>query len=308
MIGFGMAIESIEATGTRVLEQLERDGLAVLPGFIQGEQLANMQRAFESRLKRLRWNDFDGYEKTERYRHMVQDVLTLEQGFVDVGIHPLVKETLRSYIGPSYELVEAKGWKSLPTRRMFHGWHADAWYDQTKTTEIAREVKLAFYLTDVVTGAFSYIKGTHRQHHPRLWKNHEIEAFDASKIVYVPGKAGTAFLFDTTGVHGQSCPILEPRHAVFYNYHEPAVPLQQEDVDYYRYHPLLLNAAFLGNLSSEDCRVLGFGNKTCYVPAFERKPKHTAFQAWHARAFAAKIVTGEYASRVSGKVARLLGK
>ncbi len=114
-----MAIESIEATGTRVLEQLERDGLAVLPGFIQGEQLANMQRAFESRLRRLRWNDFDGYEKTERYRHMVQDVLTLDQGFVDVGIHPLVKETLRSYIGPSYELVEAKGWKSLPTRRMF---------------------------------------------------------------------------------------------------------------------------------------------------------------------------------------------
>ena len=138
-----MATQFIETAGTSVLEQLEQDGLAVLPGFIQGERLANMQRAFESRLKRLRWNDFDGYEKTERYRHMVQDVLTLQQGFVDVGIHPLVKETLRTYIGPSFELVEAKGWKSLPTSRMFHAWHADAWYDQSKTSEIAREVILA---------------------------------------------------------------------------------------------------------------------------------------------------------------------
>lgn len=302
-----MVIESAASTATKVLEQLDRDGLAVLPDFIQGERLANMQRAFESRLTRLRWNDFDGYEKTERFRHMVQDVLTLEQGFVDVALHPLVSETLRSYVGPKFELVEAKGWKSLPTRRMFHGWHADAWYDQTKSSDVVREVKLAFYLTDVVTGAFSYIKGTHRQYHPRMWKNREIEAFDDSKIVYVPGTAGTAFLFDTSGVHGQSCPILEPRHAVFYNYHDPAVPLQQEDVDYYRYHPLLLNAAFLGNLSAEDCRILGFGNKTCFVPAFERTPRHSAFQALQSRALAAKLAAEEYTSRVGARVRRLLG-
>jgi len=64
--------------------------------------------------------------------------------------------------------------------------------------------------------------------------------------------------------------MLEPRRAIFYNYHDPEVPLQQEDIDYYRYHPLLLNAAFLGNLTEEDHRILGFGNKTNYIPAFER--------------------------------------
>jgi hypothetical protein len=167
---------------------------------------------------------------------------------------------------------------------------------------------LAFYLTDVTTGAFSYIKGTHRQYHPRGWKNHEIEGFPASQITYVPGKAGTAFLFDTTGVHGQSCPILEPRHAIFYNYHDPSVPLQQEDLDYYRYHPLLLNAAFLGNLSAEDCRMLGFGNKAGFVPAFERKPRHSTFQAVQTGAFAAKIVVDEFTSRVGARLGRLLGR
>ena len=42
--------------------------------------------------------------------------------------------------------------------RDFHGRHADFRYDETSVTEIHREVKLAFYLTDVRTGAFNYIK------------------------------------------------------------------------------------------------------------------------------------------------------
>jgi hypothetical protein len=238
---------------------------------------------------------------------MVQDVLTLDQGFVDAALHPLVKETLRGYLGESYELVEAKGWKSLPTQRMFHGWHGDAWYDQKKVGgTIPREIKLAFYLTDVETGAFNYIKGTHRKYQPRLWKNHEIDAFPASQIVEVAGPAGTAFLFDTSGIHGQSCPILERRHAVFYNYHDPSVPLQQEDLAYYRYHPLLLNAAFLGNLTSDDQRILGFGNKTNYVPAFERAPKHQAFQAFYQYAFTTTVVAQEFKSRVGARLNRLL--
>ena len=290
-----------------ILEQLEMDGVAILPNFIQGETLTNMQRAFESRLQRLRWNDVDGYEKTERFRHMVQDVLLLEEGFVQVALHPVVKDVLRSYIGQQFELVEAKGWKSIPTTRMFHGWHGDAWYDQTKISGIPREVKLAFYLTDVKTGAFNYFKGSHRKHQPRGWRNQEIAAaFDPAQNVIVDGPAGTAFLFDTSGIHGQSCPILEPRNAVFYNYHDPSVPIQQEDLDYYRYHPLLLNAAFLGNLSAEDHRVLGFGNKSHYIRAFERKPKHTAFQSLHQRAYNMKIVTDELGSRVGARLRGLL--
>lgn len=45
-----------------ILEQLETDGLAILSNVIQREQLANMQRAFEFRLNRLRWNDFHAYK------------------------------------------------------------------------------------------------------------------------------------------------------------------------------------------------------------------------------------------------------
>lgn len=251
---------------------LESDGIVMLPNLVTAEQLTSMQRAFETRLGRLRWNNFEGYQKTEPYRHMVEDVLLLDQGFVDVAIHPLVKQVLDRYLGQRYELTEAKGWKSLPTKRDFHGWHGDAWYDQTVAQEIHKEVKLAMYLTDVKSGAFNFVKGSHRKQHPRAVRNSELTV-PASQIVELTGRAGTAFLFDTSGIHRQGVPILEERHAIFYNYHDPNVALQDEDVAYYRYHPLLLNAAFLGGLLEEDQRILGFGNKTNFRPAFERRER-----------------------------------
>ena len=247
--------------------ELEANGIVVLPNLLSSEQLLGMQQAFEARLRRVRWNNFDGYHKTERFRHMIEDVLVLDQGFLDLALHPLVKQILNRCLGADYELTEAKGWKSLPTKRDFHGWHGDSWYDQNAAKEVHREIKLAMYLTDVHSGAFNFVKGSHRQQHPRLVKNNEV---NDAQIFQVKGPAGTAFLFDTSATHRQGVPMLETRQALFYNYHDPKVRLQHEDLITYRYHPLLLNAAFLGNLSDEDRRILGFGNKTNFVPAFVR--------------------------------------
>jgi hypothetical protein len=203
-------------------------------------------------------------------------------------------------------LCEAKGWKSLPTRFDFHGWHGDMWYDQTKVDYIPREVKLGLYLTDVKSGAFKYIKGTHGKNHPRELRRGEADQFDAKDVVEVLGPAGTAFVFDTSGIHRQSVPILEERNAVFFNYHDPKVPLQAEDVEYYRYHPLLLNAALLGDLSIEDQRILGFGNKANYKVGFERQTEHKGFHRLMSRSFHAKVVLREYRQRVLGKLLRVL--
>ena len=290
---------------SQLTSELETNGIVVLPNLLSAGQLQNMQKAFAVKLHRMRWNNIDGYQKTELYRHMVEDVLLLDQGFVDLALHPLVKDILNSYLGMHYELTEAKGWKSLPTKRDFHGWHGDAWYDQTTESEIHREVKLAVYLTDVRTGAFNYIKGSHRQQHPRMVKNHEVTDLMASQIVELTGAAGTAFLFDSSGIHRQGVPMLEPRQAVFLNYHDPRVSLQEEDVAYYRYHPLLLNAAFLGNLSSEDQRILGFGNKTNFQPAFER---HTGppvgYKAFNA-AYDAQLGITSLRERIGARLKRV---
>ena len=297
------------ASGVDALaSELETNGIVALPGLLTLEQLGGMRKAFESRLRRVRWNNFEGYQKTERFRHMIEDVLLLDQGFMDLALHPTVKQILNRYLGTDYELTEAKGWKSLPTKRDFHGWHGDAWYDQAATTEIHREVKLAFYLTDVRSGAFNFIKGSHRIQHPRSVKNFEVEGLDPASFAELTGPAGTAFLFDTTGIHRQGVPMLEPRQAVFYNYHDPQVRLQQEDVDYYRYHPLLLNAAFLGELTSEDQRILGFGNKTNFQPAFERQaPTPLGHGAFHA-GFTGQLWLRDFSARIAGRLRRILSK
>lgn len=288
-----------------IYQELDQQGVVRLDGLIQPWQLRQMQHAFEARLGRLRWNTVDGYEKTEPYRHMISDVLTLEQGFVDVALHPLVKEVLSMYLGESFILAEAKGWKSLPTKRDFHCWHGDAWYCQKTLNYIPREVKLAYYLTDVTSGAFQYLKGTHRQWHPREYANHEITSAMLAQLAEFKGPAGTAFLFDTSGIHRQAVPILEPRNAVFLNYHDPTVPIQEESVRSYRYHPLLLNAAFLGSLTSEDERILGFGEKARYQPYHLGIARHDRSRRVYQRLHDINLVFHDFTTRAARKMRRL---
>ena len=291
-----------------MVDELEENGAVRMPALVPTEVLRNMQEQFARRLRHLRWNNCDGYERSERYRLMVQDVLTLDQGFVDLALHPLVKAVLDRYLGPRYELCEAKGWQSLRTMKDFHGWHGDMWYDQTKVgTRIPREVKLAFYLSDVKSGAFQYITGSHRRAVPHHLQRHEVEHLPMERKVEFLGAAGSAVLFDTSGIHRQGIPILEPRQAIFYNYHDPDVPLQAEDVEYYRYHPLLLNAAFLGNLSQDDGRILGFGNKTNYQPGFVRQSSHPRFQRSFQRLFSANIRVSDFTNKIWGKLRRTIG-
>lgn len=291
----------------KILARLEQDGVVSMPNLFDVGQIAAMQRAFDARLRRLRWNNLEGYEKTEPNRHMVEDVLTLGQEFLDAALHPLVKEVLSKYLG-RFALVEARGWRSLPTRRDFHGWHGDEWYDQQIAEGIPREVKLGFYLTDVRSGAFNYIRATHRKQHPRRIRTVDLPDVPSSEILQFAGPAGSAFLFDTSGIHRQGVPLLEPRHVVFFNYHDPLVRLQPDDIKFYRYHPLILNAAFLGSLTEEDTRILGFGDKTNYAPAFERPSPPSMVHGVLSRIHDVNLHVGDVRARVAARLKRTVKK
>ena len=264
------------ASADAIVEALETDGIAVAGGLVTPAALKAMQDAFARVLGQLNWNTARGYQKTDNHRRMVEDILTLDPAFQELALHPRVTEVLGTYLGADYVLSEVRGWETVRTRADFHGWHNDAWYDPT-LPEVPREVKLGLYLTDVETGHFSYIKGTHVNQRHRHWNDGDI-AHRAGRIVHVKGKAGTTFLFDTAGIHRQSTPVLRPRRVVFFNYHDPRISLQQIDVEAYRYHPLILNAAFLGDLSSEDRRILGFGNRLKYQPGYAPEPHHRWLQ------------------------------
>jgi hypothetical protein len=290
-----------------LLADLERDGAVTLPPLVSADTLAEMQAVFANRLRYMSANGLPGYHRGELYRLTVDNVLTLSQGFVDIGLHSIVTGVISRYAGPHYGLCEAKGWQTQPTSVDFNTWHGDAWYDQeTVKDHIPREVKLAFYLSDVRTGAFQYIKGTHRIRAPHVLKKHEGQHLDHSQRLDFLGPAGTAILFDTSGIHRQGVPIVQPRRAVFYNYHDRDIPLQKEDVEYYRYHPLILNAAFLGDLTPEQSRVLGFGQKGRLQLDHVQSPR---FPTLHAAATAATdfaLRIDSVRERVTNKLGRML--
>jgi hypothetical protein len=70
-------------------------------------------------------------------------------------------------------------------------------------------------------------------------------------------------------------------------------------------HPLLLNSAFLVNLSADDRRLLGFGTKTDYQAAFERCTDHKRFQAAVQRCFGVRMWVNELRLRVQGRWRRM---
>lgn len=260
--------------------RLKTDGVVVLPSFIKGDCLAGMQAVFEQALQHPSWNTWMGYEQNERWRLLVENLLIYDKSFYDLALQPDINAVIEHYIGKDFQLMEARGWETIATKRKFHGWHNDAWYDPTLET-IPRELKVACYLTDVESGQFQYVKGSHSPaKRPGHWNDREIEQRYAGAIENAFGPAGTVVLFDPTGIHRQASPVLTPRRIVMLNYHDPAVPIQKQDRDWGRYRPLLLNAEFLGGLNAEQQRVLGFGVKGQLGSWF---PKHRRFPDMHAR-------------------------
>lgn len=245
-------------TVTEITAALERDGIAPLPRLIAPEALAGLQAAFSGALRRPSFNTWIGFEQNEKWRLLVENLLALHPACLELALHPLVAGVVREYVGPEVALTEARGWRTIRTTRNFHGWHADAWHAPEVTTA-PREVKLAVYLSDVESGHFAYLAGTHRQRGAaRHWGPADVAPLMHRERA-MRGPAGTAFLFDTAGVHRQTTPCLSPRDVMFFNFHDPAVPIQAEDVAHGRYQPLLLNAGYLPPLTAEQAAILGFG-------------------------------------------------
>jgi len=72
--------------------------------------------------------------------------------------------------------------------------------------------------------------------------------------------------------------------------------------------PLALTCSNVCDLTEDDQRVLGFGNKTNYVPAFERAPAYEGLQATFRFALYARMHARQFSARVRDKVKRTLSR
>lgn len=288
-----------------VIQQLEDTGIAVIEDFLPPEVLQQMQNCFDKNLAHPRFNTWSGYQQNEKWRLLLEDLLTLSPSF----LYPLYRDDLmevcREYIGEKFQLTEARGWETIRTTRNFHGWHTDAWYDVNKCETPPPQLKLAIYLTDVKSGEFAYIEQSHKMNHgPGHWNKKQVDEMDLP-INYVKGKAGTAFFFDTSGIHRQNYPVLDPRYVVFYNFHDPAFPIQDLDKSYNRYAPLILNAAFLKNLTQEQERILGFGDERYFQEDFVPIQRYPSLHKMVSMGLALRLLgqdLGQFFRRVKAKL------
>ena len=150
-----------------ILEQLETDGVAILPNFIQGEQLANMRRAFESRLKRLRWNDVDGLTKDRTFSAHGAGCSDPRSGICGCGPRPVIKDVLRSYLGDRFRVSRGQGLE-IPSHAARIPWLARRRLVRPATGPPHPPRGEARLLPDRrEVRRFNYIKGTHGKQAPR---------------------------------------------------------------------------------------------------------------------------------------------
>lgn len=286
-----------------VLAALATEGVVVLPDLVDEASLRAMQRAFQAMLVHQRWNGTWGYFNDDNRRHIVSDVLTLDRAFVDVALHPQLIAVLRGYVGPEVAITEAKGWRSLACLEDYHTWHVDAWH-RHDLDPAPKQLKLAVYLSDTTSGGFAYVPGSQGSGPTGHWKSDD-PAVQSGRVHH--GPAGTAILFDPSGIHRQSYPILEDRDAIFLVYNDPDVPVQPEDYEAYRYHPPLVSPAYLGHLDNAQLEVLGVGRAGNVQPGFVPPPRHPRLERAMTVAFNGFIGAEKVWFKARDRLARLRG-
>lgn len=196
------------ARGAQLSAQLEMDGIAPLPGFID-----------QATLLRIRAH-LDGLELRERFaarragftldnvpenvhvaEYATEDVLHCPD-VVALANHPQLLDAAARYLGCKPTISNISIWWSLPadgTAQEAENYHRDV--------DDWRFVKFFLYLTDVDEGAgpHRFVRGSHRTRNflrIRRIPDHEVaSAFPAKDCLSIHGEAGDAFLEDTFGLH-----------------------------------------------------------------------------------------------------------
>ena len=215
-----------------LVEALVRDGLAVVPGFADAEQVRSAVDALEPWFERLRSGEVEEEMAVPREEHhyfrlpRVHERVPETRFFFD---DPLIHEVAKAYLSRTaapYRFVAEWRTERRPVISAEDIYHFDSW----------RPVFKAFlYLTDVTeeTSPFAYMKGSHRR---GAWSyrralEFETEGQDGSWGHFFPGEvkrlqrqlgweeavvtapAGTLIFADFSGLHRGS-PLLEGRRVL----------------------------------------------------------------------------------------------
>lgn len=217
----GLVSDSHEA----VLEELVRDGFAVLPALLSVADCDDIEACARAATCTLigagagtpaaaRFDETAPLAR--RYEVPEADLLACTAVQALLGDESLLR-LAQEYLGasPVHDLVA--GWWSAPgagsasqAAQLFH-------FDLDRP----RFLKLFVYLSDVgpETGPHAYVRGTHRElpvefRADRRYSDEEVERRFKDEVVRIPGPRGTVFLADTRGLH-KGEPVISGHRLIF---------------------------------------------------------------------------------------------
>jgi hypothetical protein len=207
-----------KAEAAQHAETMKRDGIVILPGHFKGEQLRQMQEAFEKVVEgRPCDRNPDSFVNTE----FLHDHFPL----LNAALDDFLMEIVAGYFQKPFSLGRYNAIRLLPTEAVRYGsfqWHHDA---------RGRQVNVQMILSPVTEQGqcMTYLKGSQNVYYDhyrglaggsRFEKDMDLSQDPtlASRIVKVTGPAGTVALFDSNGLHSGNRNNVEKRDTVSFNF------------------------------------------------------------------------------------------
>lgn len=204
----------------QAIAKLQSDGIVALNGVISESQVIEIRHHFANlpahdpyRPELGKFLAPDGVPLQTHVSHYSHDQILAAPHLMDIANDPQVLSVVEGALGAKPTLSAIRAWWSTPTQSG-KAEHAELFH---RDVDDLRFVKLFVYLTDVDenTGPHIFVSGSHRQNHLTAisrYSDAEVEqAFGSSNILSLTGKAGTAFLENTFGMHRGMPPRQGPR-------------------------------------------------------------------------------------------------
>lgn len=200
---YGMSQEVYDA-----LETLKRDGIVILPEFVDPNAVTEMRRVVDESITQGRFRYGGGKIGFEEpppnagsiARMNVLDATLCSRCFIRYALDDFIVKVVNAYLGLDSILAGIVAYRTQPTQtspKESFLWH----YDNTPL-----QVKAICYLTEVAEddGPLAFVTGTHRRR--SVAATYEETRYDESKIpvegrILCVGKPGTVLIVDTSGVH-----------------------------------------------------------------------------------------------------------
>ena len=194
----------------------EEEGYVVVEGAVSGESLARLQSAFDRGVEasKAAWlEDVAVGHRSSSYFDL-PNAFQQDDIFLDMVDNPNTLGLLRDFLG---EDMIARGLtaRSVPPCPISYvGWHPDMHRDRHP-----QHIKVQVYVNDVAEerGAFAYVPGSHKEGAGPYPRVKHLDAMPGHRVL--PGKAGTAVIFNTYGWHTSMINrTLEPRKSLIMSY------------------------------------------------------------------------------------------